>query len=256
MQEEKPADPTREQETERVVTNLNTAGLGAGGWGVARAGQPNWMVLHEADSAEALLGGAAIEPARRLVRVCAVDGPAIVLGSTQPLSDIVERPEVPVVRRRSGGGAVWVSPGDPVWVDVVVPSGDPLAQSDVGRAFFWLGDAWAAALTDLGVADLEVHRGPLIRTPLSAVVCFAGLGPGEVRAGGRKVVGLAQRRTRAGALFQCAVVLWWDPAPLVSALAMTTDDRLDAEAALEATVTGIGDLDAEEVVAAFLRHLP
>ena len=37
------------------------------------------------------------------------------------------------------------------------------------------------------------------------LVCFAGVGPGEVLAGGRKLVGISQRRTRAGARFQCAV---------------------------------------------------
>jgi hypothetical protein len=34
------------------------------------------------------------------------------------------------------------------------------------------------------------------------------------------VVGIAQRRTRESALFQCAVNLRWDPAPLVRALGL------------------------------------
>src|SRR5439155_265605 len=72
--------------------------------------------------------------------------------------------EVSVVRRRTGGGAVWVAPGDPVWVDVVVPAGDRLWDDDVGRAVWWLGDAWAAALADLGLAAAGVHRGPMVRS--------------------------------------------------------------------------------------------
>jgi lipoate-protein ligase A len=34
-------------------------------------------------------------------------------------------------------------------------------------------------------------------------VCFAGVGPGEVLTGDRKLVGLSQRRTRHGIRIQC-----------------------------------------------------
>jgi lipoate-protein ligase A len=143
-------------------------------------------------------------------------GPALVLGSTQAAPPPVGG-GVDVVRRRSGGGAVLVEPGQLVWVDVFVPAGDPLWDDDVGRAFGWLGRAWAAALGD---PRAVVHDGPLVQTPWSRAVCFAGLGPGEVTTGGAKVVGMAQRRTRAGALFQCAALRAWDPAPLVALLGL------------------------------------
>ena len=55
----------------------------------------------------------------------------------------------------------------------------------------------------------------MVCTPWCRQICFAGIGPGEVTVDGRKVVGLAQRRTRAGALFQCAALLRWDPAEMV-----------------------------------------
>ena len=76
--------------------------------------------------------------------------PTVVLGSTQP-DDVVDRGRataagVDVVRRRSGGGAVWLAPGAVTWVDVVVPAADPLWLDDVGRAAYWLGEAWAEAL--------------------------------------------------------------------------------------------------------------
>jgi lipoate-protein ligase A len=96
-----------------------------------------------------------------------------------------------------------------VWVDVCVPRDDPLWTDDVSRAGWWLGDAWVKAL---GAG--EVHRGPMVRTPLSDRVCFAGLGPGEVTVGAAKLVGVSQRRTRVGAIFQCTVPLVWEPAPL------------------------------------------
>jgi lipoate-protein ligase A len=183
---------------------------------------------------------------RRAVTVCRVDAPALVLGSTQP--DIPRR-GVDVVRRRSGGGAVLVTPGDPVWVDVVVPAGDPLWTDDVNRAFHWLGAAWTRALRMLDV-DAHWHDGPLVRTALSDSVCFAGLGPGEVTVDGRKVVGLAQRRTRDLALFQCAALLTWDPDPLADLLALDTDDRRT----LATAAVGL-DRPADAIESSFLAYL-
>lgn len=192
----------------------------------------------------------------RQVRVAVATEPALVLGSTQPMETVRPGAPVAVVRRRSGGGAVWVAPGDPVWVDVVVPAGDPLSDDDVSRAFWWLGDAWAAAVRDLGLPSVEVHRGPMIRTPLARLVCFAGVGAGEVLSEGRKVVGIAQRRTREGALFQCAVPKVWDPAPLVAALQLDEAERTATEGALAGAATGVGAIDDDDVVMALLAHLP
>ncbi|MGH9226416.1 MAG: lipoyl protein ligase domain-containing protein [Acidimicrobiales bacterium] len=173
-------------------------------------------------------------PALPSVWVLTVDRPALVLGSTQPEPSTAAGPAagdgVEVVRRRSGGGAVLVEPDSPLWVDVLVPAGDRLWTPDVGRAFLWLGDAWSGALTAAGVAGATVHRGPPRRDRLSRTVCFAGLGTGEVAIGGRKVVGISQRRTRHGALFQCAALLRWDP------------DRTAALAGVGADLADLADL--------------
>lgn len=184
---------------------------------------------------------------------CEVTAPAVVLGSTQGDSVLDPSTQLDVARRRSGGGAVLVVPGEVVWADVVVPAGDPLWDTDVGRATWWLGEVWAAAL---GLAGAVVHRGGLVRTTWSTLVCFAGLGPGEVSVDGRKVVGLSQRRTRDGALFQCAVPLTWDPARLLGALALPPPDRVTAAGDLAGAVLPLTDRPPEDVEAAFLRHLP
>lgn len=183
-------------------------------------------------SVETLVGDAAVfhrrdppEPVRRAVWVLTVGRPALVLGSTQPESDVdaaaAARLGVEVVRRRSGGGAVLLDPGSVVWVDAVVPRGDELWEDDVGRAFGWLGRTWSAALADLGVArgTISVHEGGLVRAPLSPVVCFAGLGPGEVTVDGAKAVGISQRRTRGVTRLQSSVLLAWDPERLGTLLA-------------------------------------
>lgn len=189
-----------------------------------------WRVVEERGPASAFHGRPVPDVVERTVRILEVDRPALVLGSTQPDSDVdgaaLAGAGVELVRRRSGGGAVLLEPGAAVWVDVELPAGDPLWSPDVGRSFGWLGDAWAAAL-GRGVA----HRGPLLTTPWSRLVCFAGLGPGEVTVDGRKVVGIAQRRTRSGARFQCAVLRRWDAAALVALLAVADRDRAVAELA-------------------------
>ena len=141
----------------------------------------------------------------RTVWVVEVTEPAVVLGSTQPAE--VVAPGVHAVRRRSGGGAVLVEPGGLVWVEVLVPANDRLWEVDVGRAFAWLGRAWVGALRDAGVSGGLAHDGALVASGWSGLICFAGMGPGEVEVDGAKVVGMCQRRTRSGALFQCAALL-------------------------------------------------
>lgn len=145
-----------------------------------------------------------------------VDGVALVLGSSQRRDEIsvdeAGRRDIAVVRRRSGGGAVLLVPDDHVWIDLWLPRGDPLWDDDVGRAGEWLADVWVEALTTIGRSELAVHRGPVERTAWSTHVCFAGMGPGEVSSGGRKLVGVSQRRTRDWVRFQSLVHREWDAA--------------------------------------------
>ena len=186
-------------------------------------------------------------------------GSALVLGSTQPEAHVAaggRPPGVEVVRRRSGGGAVLVEPGRMLWADVVVPAGDALWQDDVGRAAWWLGAAWAAALSDLGVAHGDVHRGGLVRSRWSSWVCFAGLGPGEVTVAGRKVLGLAQRRIRHGALFQCALPLAWEPASVLDVLALPPAERDAAAVDLAGAVLPLSGWASSDVEEALVANLP
>lgn len=212
-----------------------------------------WRVERLVGPASAFHARPLPEVGERVVRVLDVDRPALVLGSTQPESDVdlaaVEAAGVELVRRRSGGGAVLVEPGGGVWVDVDLPAGDTLWSDDVGRSFGWLGSAWAAAVGG------TPHRGPLVTTAWSRKVCFAGIGPGEVVRDGRKLVGLAQRRTRAAARFQCAVVRRWDPRPLLALLALEDAARARGEAELADVAAGV-DRPGEDVVDAFLAALP
>jgi lipoate-protein ligase A len=199
--------------------------------------------------------------ADRLALVYRPEDRAVVLGSGQA-DDSVDREAcavagAQVVRRRSGGGAVLVEPGGLAWVDLVVPSTDPMWCADVGRSAWWVGEAWAAALSRSGSPGLEVWKGPMQRREWSALVCFAGLAGGEVTgSGGRKLVGISQRRTRYGALFQCACLLRWAPAELLSLLRLSPADRARAEAELSGVASGAGPAKEEEILAHLVEALP
>lgn len=215
-----------------------------------------WAVERHVGSAASFHGRSLPDPVRRTVWWFEVDRPAVVLGSTQRPEVIDGRRAgaagVEVVRRRSGGGAVWLAPGIITWVDVLLPAGDPLWDDDVSRSATWLGRRWVEALGDLGVEGAVIHDGPMVRSPHSDLICFAGLAPGEVTIGGAKVVGISQRRTRAGARFQSAVLHEWDPRPLVDLLA-TPPANLAAEVATAGT--GIGPVPPAAVVATLLARL-
>ncbi|MGH8990802.1 MAG: lipoyl protein ligase domain-containing protein [Acidimicrobiia bacterium] len=177
------------------------------------------------------------------VRILDVIRPAVIMGSGQAESTLdagrAAAAGVDIVRRPSGGGAVLVVPGEALWIDVFVPAGDRLWVDDVGVAFHWLGEAFTEALATIGV-EARWHDGPMRNTPWSKVVCFAGLGPGEViDPAGRKLVGFSQRRTRSHARFQCCALLRWDPAAMVALLAEPYPEKASA-ADLAAVATGIG----------------
>ncbi|MCU1496535.1 MAG: hypothetical protein JWM47_488 [Acidimicrobiales bacterium] len=218
-----------------------------------------WSISHDAGSATEFHGRAIPDDAERALWWFEVSAPAIALGSTQS-PEVVDAEAaaaagVEVVRRRSGGGAVWLEAGATTWVDVILPAGDPHWVDDVGRAAIWLGQVWVAALQDLGIGGARAHEGPLVRTEHSGLVCFAGLAPGEVTLGSAKVVGISQRRTRAGARFQCAVLHHWDPRPLVDVLALAAEERDRLAADLVPVATGIGPVAPGAVVTALLTRL-
>ena len=196
--------------------------------------------------------------AQRSVRLLDVSGPALALGSTQSIDDVdlavAKRLNVDVFNRQSGGGAVLLDPGAQLWVDVVIGRSDSLWNDDVSLASQWLGDVWVTALLSVGIEGV-VHRGAMMTNALSPVVCFAGLAAGEVTVDGEKVVGISQRRTRAGARFQCSVPLRWDAerhAELLAPGIAASGGSIDEVRVFPAT---LGD-PAFDLCDAFIEALP
>lgn len=165
------------------------------------------------------LRGAVVTVPVRTIPAVATDA-AVVLGRGQTLP--ADTPAgVRVLRRATGGGAVLVDP-DLLSVDVVVRTGHPWLEGQLTDVFRPIGEAWAAVLRAVGVAGVVVHDAASTARrqdgDLAAEVCFAARSYGEVLVGGRKLVGLAQRRRREGALVACGVLRRWKPEPILAVL--------------------------------------
>jgi lipoate-protein ligase A len=183
-----------------------------------------------------------------------VEQPTVVLGSTQraEVIDAARAAErgVDVVRRRGGGGAVLLRPGDHLWIEAWIPRGDPLWEADVAVAGEWAGEWWDGALGPgdadaadaADAADRVVHRGRAEPGPYGSLVCFSGRGPGELFSAGRKVMGISQWRSREGSLFHTCAYAHWDPQPLIDLLIVDMPRREALQRDLPGTATGILDL--------------
>ena len=237
----------------------------------------------------------AVQGSMRRVAITEPVDAALVIGSMQPI-DTVDQAAVgklgaTVVRRRSGGGAVFVAPGAQLWIDFFVPQDDPLA-GDLVRSACDVGRMWveaieapagrvrssaaypAPAIPALSAVPavpaypasagsvaseappLEIFRGRADRQGWGRLACFASPGPGEVLAGGRKVVGMAGRRTRHGTWFQTMAPIEWDPTRVPACLMLTAHERIDLAGELESSVTPLpGIADPVAVLGAFLWNL-
>jgi lipoate-protein ligase A len=184
---------------------------------------------------------------RRLAQPREATSATLVLGSTQDVEllarERVEERGIEVLRRRGGGGAVYLQPGDHLWIDAWVPRQDPLWDPDVSAAAAWVGAWWISALEGLGLDGFEVHSGRAIPGEWGEMVCFAGRGPGEVFHQGRKVMGLSQWRSRQGALFSTCAYAHWDPVPLIDLMRMDDAVRTGAVRDLAPAVVGVSEID-------------
>lgn len=214
----------------------------------------DWRVVRSLGDAGAF--HASVPDSVRSATFHTVEHPTYVLGSAQDESTVDTRVAVAlgaeVVRRRSGGGGVLLVPGEYVWLDLVIPAGDPLWSDDVAAAMRWAGAVWSAALATGGVA-VELHAGPMVRSPWSPVVCFAGLGTGELTlpGGGAKVVGISQRRTKDWARVQTMCHLRWRP-EWVAALMCAPRPAVSEVARWAAPVA----MTAAQLEAALIAQLP
>jgi len=151
---------------------------------------------------EALLDSVADDPVSAVVRTYEWSRPTLSLGYFQAIAEAETDPRwlgVPVVRRPTGGGALWHD--REVTYAVVVPGDHPSSRPSA-TLYRTVHRAIIAALREAGVeAD---RRGDPARAGGDhprPFLCFADRDAEDVVSGLAKVVGSAQRR-RAGAVLQ------------------------------------------------------
>lgn len=161
---------------------------------------------------QALAESVAAGRSLRLVRFYGWSPPAVSLGYHQPASDLdlpaCLRAGFEVVRRPTGGRAVLHR--DEFTYSVIAPESDPLAQGGVLESYRRIAAGLLAGLERLGV------RAGMSRSALpqgsahGAALCFAAAGRYEITAGGRKLIGSAQRRMDGVMIQQGSLLLSCD----------------------------------------------
>lgn len=156
----------------------------------------------------------------RALWLCEVTSPALILGSSQDVDvadeEVARALGIELVKRRSGGGAVFVHPEQSVWIDITISRDDPLWVDDVSDSMLWVGESFGKALSPW--VDATVYAGSFESGTCGRSVCFSSSSPGEVFVGDKKLVGISQRRTRDGARFQCVLYSHWDVSQWLPAL--------------------------------------
>jgi lipoate-protein ligase A len=160
--------------------------------GVGRSGADN-MALDESLLHDAAATGT---PALRLYRW---DPPCLSLGRNQ--QTLADEPRgIAVVRRPTGGGAVWHEH------EVTYAVAAPVAVfGSLRAAYYAIHQVIAGALRSLG-ADVALAPDPPTGTGPSPI-CFAKPARGEILASGRKLVGSAQVRKRHAFLQHGSILL-------------------------------------------------
>ncbi len=134
------------------------------------------------------------------------DTPCLSFGRNEPAAArydrvAIERRGLAVVRRPTGGRAVWHEH------EVTYAVAAPIAAfGSLHESYRAIHARLAAALRTLGVDATQASDRPSARPPVRHGACFASSVGGEVLVAGRKVIGSAQVR-RGGALLQHGSIL-------------------------------------------------
>lgn len=195
---------------------------------------------------EAILGAVGAGEQPPTLRLYAWDPACLSLGISQPASDAdavaLRDHGYDIVRRPTGGRAILHT--DELTYSVSVPAEHMLAASDIVASYRQISAALTAALETLGARVRSERRSePAAKRPNA--VCFETPSHYEITVDGRKLVGSAQMRRKAGLLQHGTLPLFGDVARICDALAYPTDaERATAKTAVrDRAMTLAGALD-------------
>lgn len=157
-----------------------------------------------------------------LLRVYRWEGPAVTFGYSQSLAGIRRGfPALPLVRRWTGGGIV--EHGSDWTFALVVPADEPFVKLRPAETYRLIHEMISVVL---GTSAISARlTGPEDCRPGDA--CFAAPSLHDVTAGGRKVCGGAQRRTRRGLLHQGSIQNIIMPENFGAVLSGALSDRVE-----------------------------
>lgn len=170
--------------------------------------------------------------------------PAVIIGSFQSLRNEVdpegaERHGVSVVRRISGGGAMFVEPGNTITYSLYVP-GSLVEGLSFERSYAFLDDWVLGALADLGVEATY--------KPLNDIASPAG-----------KIAGAAQKRLRGGAVLHHVTMAYDIDADKMTEVLRIGREKLSDKGTTSANkrvdpVRSQTGMAREDVIEAFKEH--
>ena len=164
--------------------------------------------------------------------------------------DAIARLGFDLVRRPTGGRAILHA--EELTYSVVGASPSPLFGDTLHSCYMKINEALVAFLRELG-HEAEISGGE-DRGEMRQAVCFKSAGQHEIRVGGRKIIGSAQRRHEGAFLQHGSILAGPRHADLLECLVRHRRGGLDRERLLQVT-TDLGALRAEPYTEAELDAL-
>lgn len=191
--------------------------------------------------------------------------PAIILGAAQrPDEQQLARAAaqgVELVRRKSGGGAVMAG-AEMLSVSVFLPRHHPISKGSTVKAYHWIGALWQKVFASYGLYSHlpnteEIARSKQ-RTELLSTdwACYGGVAHGELLdQQGRKLLGVAQIRSRYGCVLTCGLYLYPPNWRLLARVVKDQPELAGSLAPYNASVHCLAGTDSESVIASLPRRI-
>ena len=180
----------------------------------------------------AILEAMGNKKARPTLRLYAWDPPCLSLGYAQPVSDVdqskLNATGWGLVRRPTGGRAILHA--DELTYAVIGPKDEPRLTGSVLESYRRLSQALLTALKALSV---PVQAIPKAKSNIDREqpICFECPSDYEITVNGKKLIGSAQARKKAGVLQHGTLPLYGDLTRITQALSFPTEEKRSLAAA-------------------------